>query len=333
MPIMPSLAYFYLDVTDFNRMRCSVSLKPREGILGPQCMPRYRRTPYLDWTVIPFHITSLSMKCVLVMARDLLPILIMSQSTLVHLEYYVSNCHPDWEDEMPRITLPRLTSLHIGYGCVKPAYLLLQCLILPSLSSVLVHDFRRCMEPGMPTLVPAKITPDRTDAIGLLGAMQAFTAVTNLTLRGVECFTSVFEEVAVPLQNLIRGLKSLVLVNCDAQFLHILYNTTLQSSRDDLADLSNLAITSYDYSMVLDFLQLREARGLPLLKTLSVNSKIAILCHFVKDFVVTFHVRGASKHKHREDNLPSHPYVREPRPRQVTNIARGLRPRQAIHSL
>ncbi|KAG6856963.1 hypothetical protein H0H87_011633 [Tephrocybe sp. NHM501043] len=330
---MPSLARFYLEMTDFNRMHCSVSLKPREQVDGNQCspaMPRYRRTPYLDWTARPFHITSLSLKSVLVMARDLFPILVMSQSTLVQLEYYVSNCHPDWEDEMPRINLPKLTTLRIGYGCVNPAYLLVRRLALPSLSSVTVHDFRRCPETGLPTLVPAKITPDRTDALVLLRALQPFTSITNLTLRGVECFTSSLREVEIPLQPLIHGLKSLVLVNCDAQFLHILYNTTVETSRQSLVGLSELAITCHNYSMVLDYLRLREARGLPRLKTLSVNSKMAILRPIVRDFVDTFHVRGSANQQHREETLIFYPYVRAPRPKQNPTVIRGLRPHQDL---
>ncbi|KAG6919380.1 hypothetical protein DXG01_006929 [Tephrocybe rancida] len=325
---MPNLAHFYLDVKDFSRMRCSIHVKPRERLDGLEfhpAMPRYRRTPYLDWTVKPYHITSLSIKCVLVMARDLFPVLIMSHSTLTHLEYYTSNCHPDWEDEMPRITLPKLTSLHLGYGCVNPAHLLVRRLILPVLSSVLVHDFRRCPAPGMPTLVPAKINPDRTDAIELLRTLGSFSTITQLTLRGVECFTSCIEEVTVPLEQLIRGLEALVFVNSDSQFLHILRNVTLKASRGDLEGLADIAITGHDYLMVLEYLRLRAARGLPRLRTLSVNTKLAPVRHFVHEFALAFYVRGMAKHKPRYDDSPSHPYLREARSsRQGTNMVRGL---------
>ncbi|KAG6902697.1 hypothetical protein C0995_012837 [Termitomyces sp. Mi166 len=330
---LPVMTRFYLDMKGPNRTQFSVSVERREQVFVPRCRPRlvveptvepvvqptvqpatrrYMIPHHLDWLVRPFRITSLSLKCAVIMVRELLPILIACRSTLIHLEYYASNCLTDWvSQQVPqRFTLPVLTSLRIGYGCADPAFWLVARLDLPCLSSVMLHDFRRCPEPGLPPLMPEKVEPKWTDAHDILMILTQSVTITNLILRGVECFSSSFEEVTELLHALFQGLKSLALIKCDGQFLHILRNITLKSSFQDLEGLSDLAITCYDYSMVLEYLRLRKARKLPRLNTLSVNSKMATLRHFVKDFTINFHVRGIVKRKPRQDTTSSHPYLR-----------------------
>ncbi|KAH0580535.1 hypothetical protein H2248_002027 [Termitomyces sp. 'cryptogamus'] len=363
-----AMTCFHLDMKGPNRTQISASVKPREQVLVPQCRPRpvvrpviqptvqpivqpviqsavqpivqtdtrrYIMFHYLDWLVWPFQITSLSLKCAVITVRELLPILIVCQSTLIHVEYYVSNCLMDWVSQQApkRFTLPVLTSLRIGYSCTDPAFWLVARLDLPRLSSVMLHDFRRCPEAGLPPLIPEKAEPKWTDAYDVLMILMQSITITKLTLRGVECFSSSFEEVTEPLHALFQGLKSLSLIKCDSQFFHILHNTTLESSFQALERLSDLAITCYDYSMVLEYLRLRKARGLPRLNTLSVNSKMAILRHFTNDFVSNFHVRGTVKRKPRQDITFSHPYLRQPRYRRVNLKTRGLNPQQGpFHS-
>ncbi|KAG6808841.1 hypothetical protein H0H92_002624 [Tricholoma furcatifolium] len=304
---LPLLRSFSLQMTDFNQMRLSVTTDREDQITDLQLRRVLRRArhhlrmPYLDWTIQNFHITSLSLKSVTVLYRDLYPILVASQSTLTHLGYLVSNCHRDWENQRSRfLTFPKLMSLHIGYGCIKPAYQLAKRLVLPNLQSLVLHDFRRCPDSELPTLVPETITPGRSDALKLLRVMSAWTTITRMTLRGIECFTSTYEEVMVTLQNLFRGLQSLSLLDCDGKFLHILRDFTSTSPHEDVAGLSELSIVAHDYPMVLDILRLRAGRELPRLKTLSVNPMMAILRPFVRDFVVELNVHevpgGSNNH-------------------------------------
>ncbi|KAF5375956.1 hypothetical protein D9615_008157 [Tricholomella constricta] len=317
---MPRLIHF--DFAMLGNTGCTVAMKPRPAEqatrLGDHLVIPKSPVSYLDWTVRNFHITSLSLKYLDLGMSELFPILIMTQSTLTHLEYY--NVTAD-DNIFPRITLPKLTSLQIGYTWARSAWSLVEWLICPNLRSVYVHDFGRCPEARTPLDVRDDTAewPDwaaNKDARELLIALCPFTQITSLTLRGVTCFFSTFEEVTLPLQHLFRGLESLVLVQSDSQFFHALFDITLDSIPADLGALSELVITSDDYPLVLDYLRLRAARGLPKLTLFSVNPRMAILRHFYRDFSNDFHVRGQVKHQPRKEtrSMGVHPYPREARP-------------------
>ncbi|KAF8063338.1 hypothetical protein FPV67DRAFT_237863 [Lyophyllum atratum] len=321
---MPRLTHF--DLAMFDYQGCTISMKPRSAeqlvsLEGHHFIP-IARTSYLDWTVRNFHITSLSLKYVDLTMAELFPVLIVTQSTLTHLEYYNVITADYVIGDVPRITLPKLTSLHVGYRCTLTAWNLVECLILPNLRSAFVHDFGRSPESRTPSRLQDKsCSAEDKDACKLLVALCPFTKVASLTLRGVTCFSSTFEEVMLPLQYLFQGLESLVLIQCDSQFLRVLFDVTLDSRLSELESLSKLVITSDDHQLVLFYLRLRAARGLPRLKLFSVNPRMALLRHFYREFAADFHVRGQVHHQPRKESSSLHPYPRESRPTRLADTA------------
>ncbi|KAG5645309.1 hypothetical protein DXG03_006498 [Asterophora parasitica] len=342
---MPRLQHFNFAL--LGNARCTVAMKPRpsEQVARVDAHLIIPKSPfsYLDWTARNFHLTSISLKYLDLSMVDLFPVLVLAQSTITHLEYYIVTMD---DNILPRITLPKLTSLHIGYTWAQSAWNLLDCLICPSLSTVQVHDFGRCPETRTPVEMrddtayatstassdsnidinsDTHFTPDpnsewatNKDARELLTALCPFTSITSLTLRGVTCFFSTFEDVTPPLEHLFRGLTALVLVQCDSQFFHALFDITLDSTPTDLEALTQLVITSDDYPLVLDYLRLRAARGLPKLGLFSVNPRMAVLRHFYGEFAEDFQVRGQVRHQPKREALAVHPYPCEARaPRLV----------------
>ncbi|KAG5653488.1 hypothetical protein H0H81_000125 [Sphagnurus paluster] len=318
---MTHLSHFHFSI--FEEGVCTFMMHPQPRKALPQLESNITipNLPFscLDWTVCNFHVTSLSLKYLEVTPSELLPILVLAQTTLTHLEYYA--VAQDEDISFPPITLSQLTSLHIGYTLAQSAYALVDRLVAPNLSSVLVHDFGRCPETKTPTALrddARETRPDwlqSKDACDLLMALCSFTQITNLTMRGVTCFLSVFEDVMLPLQYLFQGLKSLVLVHCDSLLMHALFDFTLDAALEDLEGLSELVITSDDDALVLNFLRLRAARGLPKLKLFSVNPRIAILRHFYRGFSADLHVNGQICHQPRKYTL-GYPNPREAYPRR-----------------
>ncbi|GLB42914.1 hypothetical protein LshimejAT787_1203630 [Lyophyllum shimeji] len=317
---MSRLTRFDLAVLDHHH--CTIEMKPRfadhAASCGDHLLIAKTSTSYLDWTVRNFHITSLSLKYLDLPVSDLFPILIMTQSTLERLEYYNITVEDRYHHCLPRLALPKLTSLSVGYSIPRSASSFVDRLILPNLCCLFVHDFGRCPESRTPWHLQCEPCSDaEKDARELLVALCPFTKVSSLTLRGVTCFASTFEEVMLPLKYLFEGLESLVLAQCDSQFLHILLNVTLDSDISELESLSELVITSNDYPLVMDYLRLRAARGLPRLKVFSVNPRMALLRHFYREFATDFLVRGQVRHRASKASIATHPYPRELRPARM----------------
>jgi len=314
---MPRLNHFDLAMLDHHSF--TIDMRPRSAEqannLDNHLIIPKSPTSYLDWAIRNFHITSLSLKYLDLCVSELFPILVMTQSTLSHLEYYNVTVEDRYHHCLPRLTLPNLTSVSVGYCIAESVSSLVERLILPNLRSMFVHDFGRCPESRTPSdLQYESYSHEEKDACELFVALCPFTMVNSLTLRGVTCFASTFEDVMLPLQYLFHGLKSLVLVQCDFQFLHVLFDVTLDSHVSELDSLSELVITSDDYPLVMDYLRLRSVRGLPHLKMFSVNPRMALLRHFYREFAADFHVRGQVRHRPRKENTPVHPYPRESRP-------------------
>lgn len=293
---MPLLRHFDLAVK--NQQRCTIFMKPRLQAFDTYYIIPDSPTPYLDWSVRGYSLTSLSLKYLDLSPADLLPILMMTQKSLLHLELY-GDYMVNTPVRLPYITLPNLVSLRVGYR--RPAVMahFVKLFILPKLLSLSVHDFGTCPDSATPRRMRDtffKVTPNK-DATGLLTAMCPFTTVINLKLLGVTCPSTPLPGLLLPLQYLFQAAKSLSLVLCDADFLDALVETTIAASPKLLENLSELTLTSEDYPLVLEYLSLRAARGLPRLKLLSVNPRMALLRHFYADYAEGLRVVGRRKHR------------------------------------
>ncbi|RDB21924.1 hypothetical protein Hypma_010912 [Hypsizygus marmoreus] len=293
---MPLLRRLHIALPDSRR--CIISVKePRshkEIAHFRQCLvPPISDTHFLDWSIRSSHLTTISLKYCDMSPRQLLPILIMTQSTLLHLEIYDDwPPHPIGFTANPVVTLPNLISLSLGYLNPVPLWALVHRLILPKLRSLSVHDFGECPEPTTPTCRPQKHPTISNDAFDLLVAMCPFTTVTHLTLRGVSCPDTTFEDMMEPMRYLFEGLESLAIIRCDTEFVDGLFEVTLDSDLSELNGLTELLVTINDYSFFMEYLRLRAARGLPRFKILAVNPRMALLRHFYRDYSDSIYVRG-----------------------------------------
>ncbi|KAF9467625.1 hypothetical protein BDZ94DRAFT_1248577 [Collybia nuda] len=297
---MPLLCHFDLAVQ--NQQRCTVFMEPRPQSSNAYFIVPDSPTPYLDWTVRGYNLTTLSLKYLDLLPADLLPILMMTQKSLIHLELY-NDYMVGVPARLPYITLPNLISFRVGYR--RPAVVahLVKLLILPKLASLTVHDFGSCPDSTTPRRMQDtffKVVPNK-DATELLTAMCPFGSVGNLKLLGVTCPSTPLPGLLQPLQYLFQAVKSLSLVLCDADFLDALVEATVVASPTLLENLSELTITSEDYPLVLNYLSLRASRGLPRLKLLSVNPRMAVLRHFYADYAEGLRVVGRRKQRVNKD--------------------------------
>jgi hypothetical protein len=293
---MPMLHHFDLAVK--NQQRCTIFMKPRSKPLDSHRVIPESPTPYLDWSVRGYNLTTLSLKYMTLSPANLLPILIMTQNSLLHLELY-DDYLVDTSVGMPYIALPSLVSLRVGYR--RPAVMVrfIKLFILPKLICLSVHDFGSCPDSTTPRRMRDTFfkTAANKDATELLITMCPFTTVINLKLLGVTCPSTPLPELLLPLQYLFQAVKTLSLVLCDIDFLDVLVETTLAASPKFLENLSQLTLTSEDYPLVLEYLSLRAARGLPRLKLLSVNPRMALLRHFYSDYAEALRVVGRRKRR------------------------------------
>lgn len=186
-------------------MRCAALMNPRstEQVvdLEHHVIAAGSSTPYLDWCVRGFYITTLSLKYDSISTPIFAPILIMAQSSLFRLE-----CYSDFYDAtaesyvlFPRITLLNLTSLRIGYHRAVVPCRLVDRPILLGLRLLYVHDFGQCPKALIPFELQDRLEdPMIKDTLELLVAMCSFTSVTHLKLRGASCSTTPYEDLSFP---------------------------------------------------------------------------------------------------------------------------------------
>jgi hypothetical protein len=293
---MPLLQHFDLAVREVQR--CTILMNARterRRITAPYLPFTESPTSYLDWSLKRYTLTMLSLKYLDLTPSTLLPILIMTQDSLAHLEIYNDDYDRD-EDylALPCVTLSSLISLGIGYRRPRTVVRFIRMLDLPNLRRLSVRDFGRCAE----TTTPPKMLDSRNRCVGketkdsltLLSELCPFTSVVHLELHGVVCPTSSLQMLLVPFQHLFSELRSLSMILCDVKFLDALVETTLIATPEHMDRLSELVITSGEYSHVLQYLALRAARDLPSLQLLSVNPRIALLRHFYSKYAKTSRV-------------------------------------------
>ena len=122
--------------------------------------------------------------------RDLLDILSRNMSTLEHLEI-IDTAPIICMLEFPcTVTLPRLTSLSIGYVRASLMVRLVQALSLPKLRSLTVRDVTRTPEFSTPKYIWGWLGNHVKDvqmegALGLLTALSNFPTVTHLKVSGI----------------------------------------------------------------------------------------------------------------------------------------------------
>jgi hypothetical protein len=290
---MPLLRHFDLAVRGVQR--CTVLMNARTEITAPYLPFADSPTSYLDWSLKQYTLTVLSLKYLGLTPSTLLPILIMTQDSLAHLEIYNDDYDRD-EDHLalPCVTLPNLISFGIGYRRPRTVVRFVRMLHLPNLRRLSVRDFGRCAE----TTTPKKmldshhrcVGKETKDSLTLLSELCPFTSVVHLELHGVVCPTSSLQMLLVPFQHLFSGLRSLSIILCDVKFLDALVEVTLVTPLEHMDMLSKLAITSGEYSHVLRYLALRATRGLLPLQMLSVNPRISLLRHFYSNYARAFRV-------------------------------------------
>ena len=292
---LPLIQHFNLAVA--GQQRCSLTMQPRPSVgrFQNHVIAPHSPTPYLDWSIRRFNLTSLSLKYMDIAAADLLPILILVQSSLRQLEFY-SDYRDLCPDPLPCITLPQLSILRIGYRRADVLCRVVDRLILPNLHSASVHDFGLCPERTTPpryrdTYFKSTIAHEK-DASQLLVAMCPFQNLAHLKLRGVLCPSTPFESLTLPLKYLFEGLSSLHLLKSDPEFMLALVDVTSAGSKCVLRNLTDLSTTCEDYALVMEYLALRSARGLPRLRLLSVNPKISLLRHFYGEYAEEMRVLG-----------------------------------------
>ncbi|KAF8237286.1 hypothetical protein L208DRAFT_1389521 [Tricholoma matsutake] len=291
---MPLLQHFDLAVREVQR--CTILMKAKTEITTPYLLSTESPTPYLDWSLKRYTLTTMLLKYLDLTPSILLPILIMTQHTLTHLELYNDEYDRD-EDyylALPCISLPSLISFSIGYRRPRTMVRFIRMLDLPNLQRLSVRDFGRCPENTTPRKMLDSCYPcagkEMKDSFKLLSELCPFRSVIHLKLHGVICPTTSHDELLMPMQHLFSELKSLSIVLCDVDFIEALLETTSITPPERLERLSQLTVTSDEYSRVLQYLALRAARGLPPLKLLSVNPKMALLRHFYSEYAEAFHV-------------------------------------------
>jgi len=292
---LPLIHHFDLAVV--GQQRCSLTMQPRSSVgrFQDHAIAPHSPTPYLDWSIRRFNLTSLSLKYIDIAAADLLPILIIAQSSLRQLEVY-SDYQDASPDLLPCITLPHLTTLRIGYRRADVLCRVVDRLILPNLHSASVHDFGRCPESTTPPRYRdtyfKSVTPQEKDASKIFVAMCPFQNLMHLKLHGVLCPSTPPESLTLPLRYLFEGLSSLHLLKSDPGFMLALVDVTSACSIWVLRNLEELSTTCEEYALVMGYLALRSARGLPRLRVLSVNPKISLLRHFYEEYAEEMRVLG-----------------------------------------
>ena len=292
---LPLIQHFDLAVV--GQQQCSLTMQPRSsaGRFQNHLIIPHSPIPYLDWSIRTFNLTSLSLKYMDISAADLLTVLILAQFSLRHLEVY-SDYRDVCPNFLPCITLPHLGTIRIGYRRADVLCRIVDRLILPNLYSASVHDFGRCPERTTPSRYRdthfKSVIAQEKDASKLLVAMCPFRNLTHLKLRGVLCPSTPFESLILPLQYLFEGLSSLHLLKSDPEFMLALVDVTSVCSMHGLRNLTELSTTCEEYALVMEYLALRSARGLPRLRRLSVNPKISLLRHFYKEYAEEMRVLG-----------------------------------------
>jgi len=304
---MPLLEHFDLAVRRVQR--CTILMKAqteRQWITAPHLPFTESPTPYLDWSLNRYMLTTMSLKYLGLTPSTLLPILIITQHSLAHLELYNDDCDRN-EDylALPCVTLSSLVSLSIGYRRPRTIIRFVRMLDLPQLQYLSVRDFGRCPE----TTTPVKMLDSHNrcegrgvkDPFKLLSELCPFTSVIHFKLYGVACATTSLRVLLAPLQHIFSDLKSLSIVLCDVKFVEALIETTLITPPERMDSMLDLTITSGEYPHVLQYLALRAARGLPPLKLLSVNPRIALLRHFYSEYAYSFRVMNRKRRNIPQD--------------------------------
>jgi hypothetical protein len=167
---------------------------------------------------------------------------------------------------------------------------------LPNLRYLSVRDFGRCPDSKTPAKMLDSSYCNRglregmKEAGPLLFELRLFTSVVDLKLHGITCPMWPLPELLVPLRHLFSSLESLCLILCDTKLTHALVEVTASTPQDHMRSLSTLTITSDDYILIPQYLALRTSRGLPRLKLLTVNPRMALLRHFYADYAENMQV-------------------------------------------
>jgi hypothetical protein len=304
---MPLLQHFDLAVRGVQR--CTILMNTqtkRQRIIVPHLPFTESPTAFLDWSLGRYTLTSMSLKYLNLTPSTLLPTLIMTQHTLAHLELYNDDYDRDEEFlPLPCVTLPSLVSFSVGYRRPRTIIRFIRMLVLPNLQRLSLRDFGRCPANTTPKKLLDSYNPrvgkELKDAYNLLLELCPFRSVIHFKLHGVMCATTSLHLLLVPLQHLLSGLKSLSILFCDVKFTEALIETTLTTPPEHIDRLSKLTITSSDYTHVLQYLALRVARGLPPLKLLSVNPRLALLRHFYSGYTEAFRVMNRKRQNVPQD--------------------------------
>jgi hypothetical protein len=314
---MPVLKRVEWDIVRGERL--VVDLEPREEVgdpvYGPDvrmfgwnalrpgfALPKYHAL--LGWLGATYRITTLSIKYLPgVTPVALHPALLASKDTLVYLALY--NHQPVDETEsaiqLEPVCLPKLERLDIGY--MQPSVLLgfVKLLLLPALKHLSVRDFGGCPETN------ERVTPTHFGGVGeelntnrskdayqllvglvdsVIAAQSKARALVKLDMYGVMCRTTTRLLVLVPLRELVLGLHSLAMVQCDGRFPQLLKIITAGCSPGHLESLKELVMTGHPvHTMLLDYLRTRKSVDLPRLKSLGVCTRMAAFRHFFEEFV------------------------------------------------
>ncbi|EDR03399.1 uncharacterized protein LACBIDRAFT_331487 [Laccaria bicolor S238N-H82] len=299
--------------------RLNVDLEPREEVEDPvygpdvrmfgwhALKPGYPLPKYhslLGWLGATYRITTLSIKYLPgVTPATLHPVLLASKDTLVYLALY--NHQPVGETEsaiqLEPVSLPKLERVDLGY--IKPTVLLgfVKLLLLPAVKHLSVRDFGGCPETN------GQITPKHYGGIGeewntnrskdayqllvglvdsVIAAQSKDRALVKLDMYGVMCRTTTRLLVLEPLRELVLGLHSLAMVQCDGRFPQLLNIITYGCSPRHLKSLKDLVMTGHPvHTMLLDYLRTRKSVDLPKLKSLGVCTRMAAFTHFFEEFV------------------------------------------------
>ena len=304
---MPRLQHFDLAVRDVQR--CTILMNARtksQWSTAPYLPFTESPTQYLDWSLKRYTLTMMSLKYLDLTPSTLLPILIMTQHSLAHLELFNDNYDRDEEYlALPCVCLPNLVSLSIGYRRPRTMLRFIKMIDLPNLQRLSVRDLGRCGQKTTPkNMLDSSYRPtgkEAKDCFDLLLNLCPFRSIVHLKLHGITCPTTSLDELLLPLQHLFSALESLSIILCDVTFLEALIEITLLTSPERLNSLSELTITSDDYSHVLQYLALRAARGLPVLKLLSVNPRISLLRHFYSKHADSFRVMNRKRQNAPKD--------------------------------